>query len=87
MANSRVITMSMREVDRLKTLQAVIDGNLRAATAAQRLGLTKRQVNRLLQRYRAHGATGLVNRQRGQRGHRQLPSGVAQMALNIIRDR
>ncbi|WP_163960411.1 ISNCY family transposase [Noviherbaspirillum galbum] len=79
--------MSMREVDRLKTLQAVIDGNLRAATAAQRLGLTKRQVNRLLQRYREHGVVGLVNRQRGQRGHRQLASGLAQMALNIIRER
>lgn len=87
MANSGVITMSKREIDRLKTLQAVIDGNLRAATAAERLGLTKRQVNRLLQRYREHGASGLVNRQRSQRGHRQLAPGVAQMALNIIRER
>lgn len=63
MANSEVITMSMREIDRLKTLQSVIGGNLRAATAARRLGLSKRQVNRLLQRYREieHSAVALAD--------------------------
>jgi hypothetical protein len=44
MAHVESITMSMREIDRLKTIQAVIDGHLRASTAASRLQLTKRQV-------------------------------------------
>ncbi|HYD62085.1 MAG TPA: hypothetical protein VEC35_17095 [Noviherbaspirillum sp.] len=52
---TETITMSMREVDRLKTLQAVADGNLPAAIAASRLGLSKRQVNRLLVRLRSAG--------------------------------
>jgi hypothetical protein len=38
-------------------------------------------------RYRIEGAAGLVSRQRGQPSHRQLASGVADMALAIIRDR
>jgi transposase len=84
---SETITMSMREVDRLKTLQAVADGNLPVSIAANRLGLSKRQVNRLLLRYRAEGASGVVSRQRGKPGHRQLAPGVARMALSIIRDR
>jgi transposase len=87
MAHVESITMSMREIDRLKTIQAVIDGHLRASTAASRLQLTKRQVNRLVQRYQTEGAAGLVSHQRGQPGHRQLPSGVADMALTIIRQR
>jgi hypothetical protein len=87
MARTESITMSMREIDRLKVIQAVIDGNLKASTAARRLELTKRQVNRLVQRYRAAGAAGLVSRQRGQAGHRQLPSGVADLALTIVRER
>jgi hypothetical protein len=74
-------------MDRLKTIQAVIDGNLKASTAARRLQLTKRQVNRLVQRYRTEGAARLVSHQRGRPGHRQLPSGVADMALTTIHER
>lgn len=84
---TETITMSMREVDRLKTLQAVADGNLPAAIAASRLGLSKRQVNRILARLRVEGASGIVSRQRGKPGHRQLAPGVASLALSIIRDR
>lgn len=84
---TEIITMSMREVDRLKTLQAVADGNMPAASAANRLGLSKRQVNRLLARLRTEGASGVVSRQRGKPGHRQLAPGVARLALSIIRDR
>ena len=47
------VTMSMREADRLKTVQAVVDGALRVGVAAQRLGLSRRQLERLLQRYKA----------------------------------
>jgi hypothetical protein len=51
MAAIRMITMSMREIDRLKTVQAVADGNLKPGLAAQRLALTLRQVQRLVRRY------------------------------------
>lgn len=87
MATIGMITMSMREADRLKTLQAVIDGTLTAAIAAKRLQLSKRQINRLLLRMRAEGPLGVISRQRGQPGHRQLPPGLANMALSLIRER
>ena len=48
-----VITMSMREADRLTTIQAVADRMLRVGKAAQRLELGRRQVERLVQRYTA----------------------------------
>ena len=87
MARFASITMSMRDIDRLKVIQAIVDGNLTASIAANRLQLTKRQVNRLVLRYRADGAAGLISRQRGQPGHRQLADGIADIALAIIRDR
>lgn len=46
MAKSGVITMSMRELDRLKAIQALVDGDLKPGRAAARLGLTVRQVVR-----------------------------------------
>jgi predicted DNA-binding protein (UPF0251 family) len=42
------ITMTMREADRLKTVQAVVDRMLRVGQAAQRLGMSRRQVERLV---------------------------------------
>ncbi|WP_298235635.1 ISNCY family transposase [uncultured Azohydromonas sp.] len=77
--------MSMREVDRLKTIQAVVDGGLRVGQAAQRLGLSRRQVERLLLRYRAQGATGLLSLKRGRPSNHQLPAGLAERAIGLIR--
>jgi hypothetical protein len=37
------VTMTMRELDRLKCIQAVVDGDLKPIRAADRLGLTTRQ--------------------------------------------
>jgi hypothetical protein len=38
------VTMSMRELDRLKCIQALADGDLPAYKAAERLGITTRQL-------------------------------------------
>jgi len=86
MAKLELLTMSMREVDRLKTIQAVADGNLRAVTAAAKLNLSRRQVDRLTERYRLQGALGLLSRKRGQVHHCLEPEPAA-VALAIIRER
>ncbi|WP_434799898.1 MULTISPECIES: helix-turn-helix domain-containing protein [Pseudomonas aeruginosa group] len=56
----------MRELDRLKVIEAIIEGRLKPAAAAQRLRLTTRQVHRLVLRYREDGPAGLTSRRRGQ---------------------
>jgi hypothetical protein len=48
MIQNGTITMAMRELDRLKVIQAVIDGILKPSRAAERLGLTDRQVRRFV---------------------------------------
>lgn len=55
--------------------------------AAQRLGISDRQCRRLLLRYRESGPLGMTNRRRGKPSNNQLPDGLAQYALNIIRER
>ena len=81
-----MITMSLREISRLKTIQAVAEGNLRAVTAAAQLGLSRRQIDRLADRYRDDRPSGLVSKKRGLR-HHQLPASAVDLALSIIRDR
>ena len=87
MNTTGTITMSMREVDRLKVIQAVVERQLKPGRAAERLCVSVRQIERLVWRYRADGARGLVSSKRGRASNHRLPDGVAQRALALIRER
>ena len=67
---------SMRDVNRLRILQDVIDRNLRPGLAAEMLGITPRHCSRLLKRYRQSGPLGMNNQARsghnGQSRHQLL---------------
>ena len=52
--------MSERELRRVEVLSEVTSGWRSAASAATALGLSPRQVYRLLRRYRDRGASGLT---------------------------
>ena len=66
------IEMSDKELKRLEVLRQVLDGVVSQKAVAERLGLTDRQVRRLLRRYEAQGAAGLVDRRRGKPSGRRL---------------
>ena len=59
MEPSELVTMNMRELDRLKVIQAVMDKMLKPGLAAERLHLTVRQIERLVFRYKQAGAAGV----------------------------
>ncbi|MFS8981592.1 ISNCY family transposase [Cupriavidus necator] len=86
MAGTEVITVSMRELDRLRTVQAVVDGQLRPGVAAERLEITDRQFQRLLERYRQEGASGLASRRRGRPSNNRMPADRESVALSLIRE-
>ena len=81
------ITMSMRELDRLKTIQRVVDRMLRVGQAAEGLGISCRQLARLVKRYESGGAAGLVSAKCGRPSNNQLDDGVASRAVALIRQR
>jgi len=62
MRQNTKVTFAMRDLDRLKCIQAVVDGDLKPIRAADRLGLTTRQVRRLARRYAAAGPVGLISK-------------------------
>jgi transposase len=77
----------MRELDRVKVIEAVVEQRLMPWRAAERLGVSRRQIERMTERYRNEGAVGLISRQRGKPSHNQLPQGLADRALSLIRER
>src|SRR6478609_4205603 len=82
-----VVLMSKAELSRVDTLARVARGELPVAGAASLLGLSPRQVFRLLARLRAEGASGLASRRRGRPSNRRLPASVREAALAVVRER
>lgn len=86
MPKPETLTMTMRELDRLKVIQAVVDHGLAVWRAAEKLSLSRRQVERLVLHYREDGPSGLGSRKRGRDSNRQLPPGLESRVRGLIRD-
>src|SRR5215217_5547273 len=69
-----------------EVLSGVIAGRMAVVSAAAVLGLSRRQVHRLLTLYRSGGAMALRHRARGRRSNRALSDGLRELALGHVRD-
>jgi hypothetical protein len=82
-----VVPMSRRELSRFDTLLRVQRRELRAEDAAELLGLSRRQIFRLLDKLREYGAEGLVSRKRGGRSNHRLADELKAQATALVRER
>src|SRR3989304_1130011 len=73
--NKRV-TFSMNEIKRLYVMQQIADHQLTGPQAAERLGLSLRQIRRLIAKYREQGAQGLVHGNRGRMPNNRIEEAV-----------
>ena len=79
--------MSDGELRRLELLRDLDHHRLTTATAAELLGLQRRQVFRLLKAYRSEGPAGLISKRRGRPSNRRKPEAFRAQVLSIIRER
>ena len=82
-----VITMSRKELTRLRVLIDIADGRLSVADATGLLGVGRRQVYQLLDSFRACGPDGLISRKRGGPSNRSLGAVFRETVLAIVRER
>lgn len=73
--NKRV-TFSMNEIRRLYVMQQIADQQLTGPQAAEHLGLSLRQIRRLIAKYRDQGAPGLVHGNRGRTPNNRIEEAV-----------
>ena len=79
------LELTVRDIDRLRILNQVQEGRLTKPLAAQQLDLSSRQVRRLCARMRAKGPKGVIHGLRGRRSNHQLPAGVLDKAVSLIK--
>lgn len=85
MRRSTGVTFAMRDFDRLKCIQAVVDGELKPLRAAERLGLTTRQVRRLARRYAAAGPVALISKRFSRPSNNRLDDAMADQVIKLLR--
>ena len=78
------VTMSDKEVTRLKVMQRLEEKRIKQSEAAKMLKISERHVRRILRSYRQSGAAGLVSKRRGKPSNNQLKEEVKQQALDLI---
>ena len=81
-----IIEMSTGEIDRLSVLQKIVDRRLKQREGARLLNLSKRQMIRLVKRFRREGAAGLVSKQRGRISNRQYSTEFKSKTLALVRE-
>ena len=81
------LLMSSVELDRLGVIRQVVEKRLKQREAASVLGLSVRQVKRLLARYRSEGAAGLVSRHVSRTPTHVIAEEVKAAVLGLLRER
>ena len=79
--------MSRREIDRAELMGRIEERRLTQREAAQTLGLSVRQVQRLYARFKQDGAPGLASKKRGKPSNRKLPDALRKESLAVVRVR
>jgi transposase len=79
-----LLPMSQKEVNRLEVMQQVDGKRLKQKAAAELLGMSERQVKRLLRSYRQGGARGLISKRRGRSSNNQLAEETKRKVLDLL---
>jgi len=80
------VMMSERELNRVEVLAQVDDGRLSVDNAANMLDLTRRQVFRLLKRYRRDGASAIRHKARGKPPNNLIHQAKRDYAVSLIKE-
>jgi transposase len=83
MVGEDTVRMSVKELKRVHVIRQAMAKAMRQQAAGEVLGVTARQVRRLIQRVRAEGDAGLVHRGRGQRSNRRHAPALKARVLRL----
>ena len=79
--------MNIRDTRRIAVLDRLKDKSMKQGAAAKILGVSVRQVRRLLRRYKVGGVLAIIHKLRGLPGNHQADEVVLDAALELIRSK
>ena len=80
------VMMSERELNRIEVLAQVDDGRLSVQNGTNMLDITKRQMFRLLKRYRLEGAAAIRHKARGKTPNNKIHKAKRDYAVALVKE-
>jgi transposase len=87
MAREDMIVASSKELRRLHVIRKVLDGAVKQVEAGEVLGLSSRQIRRIVRRVKREGGRGVVHRSRGRSSNRAYTDQVKDRAIRLYREK
>lgn len=87
MSEKDVIRMSQKELKRLHVIHKVLEEKLKQIDAAHILGISDRQIRRIVKRAREEGDEGIMHKSRGRGSNRALPKKTKERVIKLYRER
>lgn len=81
------ISMSMKETERIAIMDNLVAKRIKQKHASSQLGISVRQVQRMVKRYKREGLSGLIHKSRGRVGNRAMPQEKRDRIVLLIRQR
>jgi transposase len=80
-----ILTMSQKEVDKIKVLSRVESKQISITEASEILQLSERQMYRILSRVKEEGSKGVIHKLRGKKSNRGYPAKLKKKVIEIYR--
>jgi transposase-like protein len=85
MAGEDIIMIRQEELKRLHVIKKVFEKAIKQGEAGEILGLSSRQIRRIMKRVKAEGDQGVVHRSRGRSSNRRTPDKVKNKVIRLYR--
>jgi len=82
-----ILMIKPEELKRYQLVGKIFEKSINQQEAAELLGLSDRQVRRVVRRVRVEGERGVIHRLRGRRGCRRIEDGIRARILGLYRER
>lgn len=79
------IVMSMKETERIAIMNNLLAKRIKQKHASSQLGISVRQVQRMVKRYKRDGVTGLVHQSRGRVGNKAMKQEKKDSIVQLIK--
>ena len=86
MDKRKILQMTQRDLDRLKTLHLAIQKKITQEKAGELISLSREHVNRLCQKIRREGDRAIIHGLRGRPSNHQLPQVLINQAEKILKE-
>jgi Helix-turn-helix domain len=86
MGEKDIIEMSRRELSRLYIIKRALEEKITQVKAGELIGLSDRQIRRIIKRIRKEGDAGILHRSRGRPSNRRIPKKIKDKVIKLCRE-